>query len=403
MAQPDGKKLFKANCSACHTTTDAKLIGPGLKGVSERWPDQEKLYAWIRNSSEFLKTGDAYANQLFNEYGKSPMSPFPNLTDEDIDAILGYIEAPVEAAPAAQTAAGEQGEAVAEDSGTSFYVLLGLGILFIILIVTLGGVGRALRNLINEKKGLPPVEGKRTSDAVQDWMYRNKKLTAIIVIAVVVGLLKGSWDYLLGVGVYTGYAPEQPIKFSHKIHAGENGINCVYCHSSAEKSKHAGIPSANVCMNCHKGITEGTTTGTEEISKIYEAIGYDPERADYKSWAEEKPIAWVKVHNLPDHVYFNHSQHVTVAGLECQTCHGEVEKMDVVEQFAPLTMGWCVDCHRENPVKDAGNGYYDEFHRRLTQDEEAMAKYMRSGKTDVDDGKLTVEEIGGLECAKCHY
>jgi hypothetical protein len=196
------------------------------------------------------------------------------------------------------------------------------------------------------------------------------------------------WNALSGIGVYEGYQPEQPIKFSHKIHAGENKINCQYCHTGVEKSRHANIPSANVCMNCHKYIQEGPTTGKGEIAKIYAALDYNPEKGTYGP--NPKPIKWVRIHNLPDLAYFNHSQHVKVGGVECKECHGPIETMDVVQQFSPLTMGWCINCHRETEVKaDSTNLYYTDL--------KAKFNAVHPGE------KFTVEQIGGLECGKCHY
>jgi hypothetical protein len=160
------------------------------------------------------------------------------------------------------------------------------------------------------------------------------------------------------------------------LHAGEYGIECEYCHSGATKSKNAWIPSANVCMNCHKLINEGPKYGTEEIQKIYDAIGFDPATKQYIEGYEQKPIEWVRIHNLPDHAYFNHAQHVVVGGLECQTCHGPIEEMEVVYQYSTLGMGWCINCHREEKVKTLGK--------------------------ENPEG-LTVEDMGGLDCARCHY
>jgi hypothetical protein len=197
-----------------------------------------------------------------------------------------------------------------------------------------------------------------------------------------------AWNELLAVGVQQGYQPEQPIAFSHKIHAGENGVDCNYCHSGARHSKSAGVPSVNVCMNCHTYINSGTISGTEEISKIYNAIGFDPESKTYIEGYEQKPIKWVRIHNLPDLAYFNHSQHVNVAGVECQTCHGPIEEMAVVEQYSPLTMGWCIECHRETKV-DLDNPYYHDLN------ENWVKKYHGED--------MTAEKIGGLECGKCHY
>jgi cytochrome c2 len=396
-AQPDGQKLFKANCASCHTITDAKLVGPGLRGVRDRWPDETKLYSWIRNAPEFLKTGDAYANRLFEEYNKSLMSPFPNLSDEDIAAILHYVEnPPVAPGKVLDTAPGS--EPVTSPTTIILTLLVVLAVL-IILTVVLAGVKKSLKRVVNEKFNIPELPELPFMESVRAWINNNKKLTALIIILLLIGGLRDGWNRLLDIGVYQGYAPEQPINFSHKIHAGDNGIACVYCHSSAEKSRHAGIPSANVCMNCHKGIQEGTLTGTQEISKIYAALDYDPATQTYGD--NPKPIRWVKVHNLPDLAYFNHSQHVNIAGLQCQTCHGAVEKMDVVEQHSPLTMAWCINCHRDTEVKHEGNAYYEDFHKRLV--ESGAAFKANPGSKRAEDTRLTVDKIGGLECAKCHY
>ena len=185
-----------------------------------------------------------------------------------------------------------------------------------------------------------------------------------------------------------GYAPEQPIAYSHKLHAGINGIDCNYCHHSARHGKSAAIPSANVCMNCHTYINEGPS-GKAEIQKIYDAVGFDPEKGRYIEGYEQKPIKWVRIHNLPDLAYFNHSQHVVAGGLECQECHGPIEEMEVVEQHSELTMGWCINCHRETEVKVADNDYYEEMHAKFKEN--------HPGET------FNVEAIGGLECGKCHY
>ena len=187
----------------------------------------------------------------------------------------------------------------------------------------------------------------------------RSKVTFLKIIAILFLLLSGAYytfDALLAVGIDQGYEPIQPIAFSHKIHAGDNKIDCQYCHSSAKHSKTSGIPTANVCMNCHKSISEvaeNTTKGDMgkakldlEIQKIYDAVGWDSENFKYKENYEVKPIEWVRVHNLPDFAYYNHSQHVTVAGIACQKCHGPVEEMDDMRQHAPLTMNWCIDCHQ---------------------------------------------------------
>ena len=183
----------------------------------------------------------------------------------------------------------------------------------------------------------------------------------------------------IAVGRSRDYSPDQPIKFSHAIHAGQNGTDCLYCHSSAEYSKTAGIPSANVCMNCHLLVRSGTRSGAFEISKVIE------------SYEKNNPIDWIKVHNLPDHVFFSHAQHVGVGNLKCQECHGPVEKMDRITQVTDMSMGWCINCHREKKVNFHDNKFYSEY--------EDMGKKMKENKID----SVTVEMIGGTDCMKCHY
>jgi hypothetical protein len=175
------------------------------------------------------------------------------------------------------------------------------------------------------------------------------------------------------VGIQQGYQPTQPIAFSHALHAGQYEINCNYCHTSVYKSKNANIPSANICMNCHSQIKKESP----EIQKIYRAI------------ENNKPIEWVRIHNLPDLAYFNHSQHTQVGKIECQTCHGPIQTMDVVYQYSPLTMGWCINCHRETPLNTEGNKYYDNLVKLHDQANKGAA--------------FTVSSNGGTECSKCHY
>jgi hypothetical protein len=267
------------------------------------------------------------------------------------------------------------------------YILLAFIGIFIAVIAVLKRVNRSLKQLIAEKKDLPMPIDHGMLGGIWIWMGANKKLVALGVIVLLAFGAKASWDWMLFIDVEQGYEPEQPIWFSHQVHAGENGINCVYCHSSAEKGKTAGIPSANVCMNCHTAIKEGTYSGTTEIAKIYEALDYDPETQSYGD--NPKPIEWVRIHNLPDLAYFNHSQHVVVGEIACQTCHGPVEDMHVMRQESMLTMGWCIDCHRKTEVKMDGNAYYDELHAKL------MEKHPGE--------KITVDKMGGIDCVRCHY
>lgn len=183
----------------------------------------------------------------------------------------------------------------------------------------------------------------------------------------------------LAVGHSPEYAPDQPIKFSHAIHAGQNQTDCIYCHSYAPFSKTAGIPPANVCMNCHLLVRDGARTGAFEIAKVI---------SDYE---EGRAVEWIKVHNLPDHVFFNHSQHVTVGKLTCQECHGPVETMERIKLSEEMTMGWCIDCHRTKNVNFRENKFYQEY--------KDLTEQIRSGIAD----SVTVERIGGTECMKCHY
>lgn len=224
-------------------------------------------------------------------------------------------------------------------------------------------------------------------------------------------VLYALWNIMLAVGVDKGYQPEQPIYFSHKIHAGEQGIDCQMCHTSAKYGKVSGIPTTNVCMNCHyqiqeyKGeyIEEGKSKDfyTKEIQKIYVSAGFNPQDLTYNE--DSKPIEWTRIHNMPDFVYFNHAQHV-VAGEQaikdaknveqvCFACHGRVDQMDEVRMEKDFTMGWCIECHRATEV-DMNNEYNKEYYAQLH--EKLKKEY---GK----QATITVDAIGGLECGKCHY
>jgi hypothetical protein len=183
----------------------------------------------------------------------------------------------------------------------------------------------------------------------------------------------------IAVGHSPDYQPDQPIKFSHKVHAGQNGTDCIYCHSSAPYSKSAGIPPENVCMNCHLLVRKGTRSGTFEIAKII---------AHYDS---KQPIEWIKVYNLPDHVFFSHAQHVSAGGISCQKCHGPVEMMDRINQWSDLSMGWCINCHRTTNVNFKENKFYSQY--------KDLADKMRQGARD----SVTIASLGGTECMKCHY
>jgi len=386
----DGEKLFKQNCTSCHVITDKKVVGPGLAGMFDRVPSEEWAIKWIKNSSAMIAAGDPYGVKIFNEYGKAQMTAFEYLSDDEIKAILAYVKnPPVEAAPVVTTdapAVGVSTESGTMSADTLTYILGAIALLLLLLVTVLSGVKRSLGHLVSAKEGVPAPQEKGALASVGHWVNTHRAWTAFFGLLIILALGRIGIEDLMKIGVYQGYAPEQPINFSHKIHAGQNGINCVYCHTSAEKGKSAGIPSLNVCMNCHSYVEEGPS-GKGEIAKIYKALDYSPVTKTYGP--NPSPVKWVRVHNLPDLAYFNHSQHVVAGQVACQTCHGEVENMAVLEQHSPLTMGWCIDCHRTTNVQVADNEYYEDLHKRTPGWK--------------DGNPITVERIGGLECAKCHY
>ena len=382
----DGKALFQANCASCHAL-NKKLTGPALAGLEERgsWADRKKLYAWIRNPAGFAKT-DAYAAGLIKEYGVL-MTAFPSLSDAEIDAVITYINTP----PPTPTPGAAVGAAPAAEEDNSFlYGILSLVLAVVALILL--QINSNLKKLTDEK------EGEIRAEPVAFWKNKAYIATGIIILFLVGGYytIQGA----IGLGRQTDYQPEQPIYYSHKVHAGINQVNCLYCHGGAMEGKHANIPSVNVCMNCHMAINEyngpelvredgSKVDGTAEIKKLYEYAGWDPALNKYTG--KGKPIEWIKIHNLPDHVYFNHSQHTKVGGVQCQTCHGPIQEMGEVKQFSNLSMGWCINCHRETNVQFKDNGFYSMY--------EKFHNDIKNGKMD----SVTVEKIGGTECQKCHY
>jgi mono/diheme cytochrome c family protein len=389
-----GKALFNAQCAACHKL-DAKMTGPALRGVGAKY-EKEWLYKWIRNSAELIKSGDERANKIFNEFNQSPMTAFPQLSDADLDNIIAYTMEPKVEVTATTTAAVDP-TAKGGQGGISNEVILGALALVLAMLVVMLFLVRNVLTKIAQANGIEAVQ-KEPSLPIWKAFAKNQFL---VLVTVIFFLLSGAYfvyGWMMQIGVDQNYEPIQPIHYSHRIHAGDNGIDCKYCHSSARESKHSGIPSLNVCMNCHKNIAEVAETtlaeGKEygvdynaEIQKLYDAVGWD--KANQKYTGKTQPVKWVRIHNLPDLVYFNHAQHVTVAGIECQTCHGPVEEYEYQKQFAPLTMGWCINCHRETEVKLKDNEYYKKIHEELSK------KY---GKD-----KLTAADMGGLECGKCHY
>lgn len=392
-AQPDGKALFQSNCASCHNPLK-DATGPALQGITGRVPSKEWLYDWIHNSGAVIASGDKYGNEIYKKWGMTAMTPFPALSNEEIDAIITYVET-YKAPETGGGGGGEKKEAEAEDNGWLYSIIT---IVLLIFTLILWRINHVLRRVAADKQGIPNQK--------EVPIYRNKVFIAIFCILVFIGA--GYWitNGSVEMGRQQNYMPEQPIFYSHKVHAGINQVNCLYCHAGAEKSKHAMIPSTNVCMNCHKQINEYTgeplfthegkeVDGTKEIQKLYEYAGWNPEKKEYNRDAQgnilAKPIEWVKIHNLPDHVYFNHSQHVAVGKVACQRCHGGIQEMDEVFQFSSLSMGWCVNCHRETEVQFADNNYYSIF--------EKYHEEIKAGKRT----GVTVHDIGGTECQKCHY
>jgi len=376
----NGENLFKGNCTVCHAINEV-IIGPALRDVHER-QTEEWIYAFIKNSQKVIKSGDEYAVNLYNEYNKTLMTSF-DFSDEELNAILTYIkdessrEIQVVVADADQ---GLEGGEVSSVSSDNLYISLGLNlILLLIIIFVLFRFTNLSKKYVllkdNQSKGKlldeEDLEVVKSQFNFKKFIKSNKFVGIISFIFIAV-FVKSCIDGLYTIGIQQNYQPTQPIAFSHKIHAGQYEIDCNYCHTGVNISKSANIPSVNICMNCHGVIN----TDKPEIQKILTA------------YEENRPIEWVRVHNLPDLAYFNHKQHVAVGGIECATCHGPIEEMDVVYQYSELTMGWCINCHRETEVNAKGNDYY----KKLVELHNSSSKK-----------PMKVEDIGGLECSKCHY
>ncbi|CEJ68082.1 Cytochrome c2 [Chryseobacterium oranimense] len=421
----NGEKLFKANCTACHAL-DKQVIGPPLKGVVERVKteggvDKDWLHKWIKDNKALRASGDKYANEIFEKFNKTEMLQFPNLTDKDIDDILAYTTNPPAPEPAktddkATATAGAASAAPANNTTTSVVIISLIAIAGLLVWILI-----KLRQLVKlgqseDLAGLNETRVKSFSEIYEKYHYVGKAILGILAILAAYGV----WNWIMWIGVYKGYKPEQPIYFSHKIHAGEQKIDCQLCHSSAKYGKVSEIPSMNVCMNCHRTISEYNADhymepGKDkafydgEIQKIYAATGWDPAKQQYTG--KTQPVEWTRIHNMPDFVYFNHSQHV-IAGEQaiinsfnkknpnnkidvvCKACHGKIDTMNVVQMANDFTMGWCIECHRTTEV-DMNNGYNKEYFKNLH--DKLKKQYPKDG------GKITVDAIGGLECGKCHY
>ena len=381
-----GDALFKNNCAQCHAVND-KVVGPALGGITKRrsisW-----IIPWVHNSAKVIASGDEYAVKLYNDNGKQQMPAFPQLADKDITSIIAWVTSQEGGATATNGGATAGNKAAVDGSGGGSadasgaaaaggytdMLLIVLVVVLIVLVVTLAIIANLMKDVLQGRKDL---DGRDIEVLEQrfDWtkLYQSSALRGIVGVVFALVLLYVGVQSVMAVGLTQGYQPTQPIAFSHKIHAGENQINCAYCHTSVYKAKSANIPSANICMNCHSQIK----TESPEIKKIYRAI------------ERKQPIQWVRVHNLPDLAYFNHSQHTQVGGIQCQTCHGPIQTMEVVYQYSALTMGWCINCHRETPLNTKGNAYYDNLVKLHDKSNNAVP--------------FTVSSNGGTECSKCHY
>ncbi|WP_285059467.1 c-type cytochrome [Pedobacter ginsengisoli] len=399
----EGRKLFKDNCASCHQLT-SNSTGPAL---TPKLTELDEAFAikWIKNWKALVDAGDKEAIEA-SKFSPAEMTAFPRLTDEQIKNIIAYAKA---GEPKKTDAAGAAGGAStgASDGVSDFSIagVIAIVILSIVVLVVLGRAIKMLERLILQKQGvvLPEEESVSFAEGTRK-MFKNKKFVFFFILCLIIALGSYGWMGMWNTGVHTGYQPSQPIKFSHELHAGTNQIDCQYCHAGAFKSKNATIPSANVCMNCHKSVQATEKYDGEispEIQKIYNALGYDPATMTYDK-TKEKPIEWVRVHNLPDFAYFNHSQHTVVGeeairkekGLKpnepvCFACHGPVNTMEEIYQFSPLTMKWCINCHKDTKLEVKGNAFYDkiiETHEKIKKGE-----------------KITPAALGGLECGKCHY
>jgi hypothetical protein len=277
--------------------------------------------------------------------------------------------------------------------GMPFATALILLIILFLILIGIVFILAKVRRQVNVVTGEDARKADDHSHAQRSWFgrqvtYFNDKVNKTLLVVVLATLLSFvsvalTYHHAQDLGTQIGYAPEQPIKFNHKIHAGQYGIQCQYCHTGVDKSKNATIPSLSTCMNCHNTIKSGPQYGTTEIAKIYKAMDYDPTTHKYGN--HPTPVKWIRIHNLPDHVFFSHAQHVNAGKLACENCHGKVQEMERVQQTATLEMGWCINCHREKTI-NTDNPYYT-----------TTFDFIQKHK------KYTVAQMGGIECSKCHY
>jgi len=430
-----GESVFKANCTSCHAL-DYKMTGPALKGITST-QSEDWLVKWILNNKKLRDAGDKSALAIYNEYNQAQMNIFEGiLTEGDVKDVLSYLKTASDATAKVAAAGGGGGGTgggsggASSDSSSTWVSVGGLVLVIFVLFLVIGILNRVIKTLeglLNRQQrlgtgtgavgsgasGVPgtpgylPAAGEEgiAADGSRNLEHtgpkkdpfegvkklaRNRQFIVLVLLMTTVSLVVLSWDQMLSIGITKGYQPIQPIAYSHQLHAGQLKIACQYCHGGAYKSKYAGIPSANICMNCHAAVQlreKYNGKVSPEIAKIYTALDYNPDTKVFGQ--EKKPIQWVVIHQLQDFVYFNHSQHVRVGGIQCQRCHGPIQTMKQVYQYSPLTMSWCINCHRQTKVNSEGNGYYDKML--------AMHNEFKHGQ------KVTVAQMGGIECSKCHY
>jgi mono/diheme cytochrome c family protein len=373
-----GGTLFKQNCTTCHAINEV-VVGPALKGVDKR-RDTKWIINFVHNSSKVIADGDPYAVALYNKFGKTQMTSFPGLSDQEITSIVEYIKTGGDGGPPTDSTNVSKTPLTGGGSGGEYstLTLVLIVVVLVLVIITLLVFLTVLRKYLKDKESSLAEEDQELINQKFDLgaLIRSKAFIGIVSFVFVCAGVRSCWNGMLAIGVEQGYQPVQPIPFSHKLHAGQYKIDCNYCHTGVNKGKQANIPSLNICMNCHSQIKKGPLYGEQAIAQVIEAYNTNT------------PVKWVRVHNLPDLAYFNHAQHVKVGGLECQTCHGSIDTMNVVSQHSPLTMGWCINCHRETSVNGKDNAYYD----RLLKLHSVVSKK-----------DMKVADIGGLECSKCHY